>query len=48
MFEHVPETLAFVVAGIVLMVLIVVAVTEGWERRRKAKREKTPSEDEPG
>jgi uncharacterized protein (DUF2062 family) len=45
MLDQIPEALAFVVAGIILMVLVVVAVTEGWERRRKARHEKNSAGD---
>jgi hypothetical protein len=46
MLEHVPETLALAVAGVLVMVLVVLAVTEGWERRRSTRRKPDPSADD--
>jgi uncharacterized protein (DUF2062 family) len=46
MLDQIPDALAFVVAGIILIVLVVVAVSESWERRRKARHEKNSAGDD--
>ena len=41
MLEHVPVGLVLVVAGIILMVVVVVALTDWLERRRSKRRDRS-------